>query len=212
MTPSIKPFPQRAFHMIHVWGMLLVLLTGLALHQPPAGMNVSFLRLVHVVLGVVVLASLVARIYYAFAGRWADYRSFGLGRRQWQLLPGTLRYYMLFKGPHPSPAEGYNPLQRLTYLVVIFLLLLQSWYGLALAWPNTFSGLVAKTGGLMAIRSTHYAITWMFVAFITLHLYLVLTEARDQVRSMLLPGRSRSGVVEDAPGAGSGRGQHPVRG
>lgn len=213
MTQATKhPGPQRTLHALHLLGMLVLLISGLLLHRPPAGFSVSALRLAHVVIGVAVLAGLVVRVYYAFAGRWADFRSFGMGRRQWRLLPGTLRYYLLFLGPPPPEEEGYNPMQRLTYLAVVLLVVLQSLYGLALAWPNTFGNLVIRAGGLAALRATHYAATWLFVAFMVLHLYLVLTEARDQLRLMVLPGRSGSEVAGHGPGAGAGSGQHPVRG
>lgn len=197
-TKDRHPGPQRALHVLHLWSMVTLIATGLVIHRPPAGIDLAAVRFLHITVGMAALAGLVARVYYAFAGGRADWREFGLGPKQWRTLPGVLSYYFFLRG-RPQE-EGYNPLQRLTYILVVLLVLAQSWYGIMLAWPETF----ARGKSLLLLRGAHYAATWLLLGFIVVHLYLVLSEAREHLPAMLL-GR-RPGVVS------GGKGQNPGAG
>lgn len=204
---SDHPLPQRIFHYVNLIGMLLLIVTGVMLHQPPAGVSQALVRAIHLPAGMVVLMNLLVRVYYAFFGRYRDAHTFAFGLRD---IPGAARTfydYVTFKGS-TDRSLGYNPLQRLSYLIVAALILLQGLLGLALWWPDTFAGGVILFGGLTGVRTLHYAFTYLFVVFIVTHAYLVIADERDELRLMFIG--NAGGEQADRKNPGSGDRQHSL--
>ena len=92
------------------------------------------------------------------------------------------RYYLsgIFKGePHPfekSAQKKLNPLQKITYLVILNLLLpLQVITGILIAGAQIWPGLSQKLGGLGFLVPLHSLLAWFFAAFLILHIYLTTT-------------------------------------
>ena len=92
---------------------------------------------------------------------------------------------------------AYNPLQRITYLAVIFFLLpLMIWTGFAMspAIVSAFPALATVLGGQQSARTIHFFATDLLVIFLLVHLTMVsLAGFRDRVRSMIT-GRSSARV------------------
>lgn len=181
MALSVKhPAPQRIFHTLNLWGILMLLCTGFLLHWTPVGINMGLVRFIHVTAGFSIAALGVIRIYYSFAGRWADWREFWPGMEHLRKLPATLGYYLLLRSEHPQ--EGtYNPLQRLAYLGILILVAVQGWLGIMLVWPDK----LAPGTSLLQLHSFHYAICWLVVSFMIVHIYMVLTETREYLPAMM---------------------------
>lgn len=78
---------------------------------------------------------------------------------------------------HTEPGEVYNPLQKLTYIAVIFIALpLMIVTGLAMS-PGTDAALHWPSmmfGGRQSARSIHFIIAFGLVGFVVLHVALVL--------------------------------------
>ncbi|GAW90925.1 cytochrome b/b6 domain-containing protein [Calderihabitans maritimus] len=206
--PTDYPFPQRVMHYLHLIGIITLVFTGFLIHHPPQGTSQSALRVVHVLVGIIVLVVVLVRIYYAFNGFYRDAHQFALRRDDWRNLPAVIRHYLTLKGELPPHSGKYNPLQKLSYLGVVVLVLAQSLTGMALYWPGTFSGLVASLEGLAGVRASHYALTWLLITFIMVHLYMVISETPDRLRLMLL-GQT-GGVGSEKEGAGTGSRQYPL--
>lgn len=92
------------------------------------------------------------------------------------------RYYLvgIFKGePHPfqrGPERKLNPLQEVTYLVILNVLLpLQTLSGLAMWGAQRWPDAVAAVGGLPALAAVHTLGAWLFAAFLVAHMYLTTT-------------------------------------
>jgi thiosulfate reductase cytochrome b subunit len=92
------------------------------------------------------------------------------------------KYYLqgIFNhAPHPfekSPERKLNPLQQITYLMILNALLpLQGITGVliwgAQRWPRISEAL----GGLGFLSPLHTFIAWLFAAFIIMHVYLTTT-------------------------------------
>jgi thiosulfate reductase cytochrome b subunit len=116
----------------------------------------------------------------------------------------------IFRGrPDPGRPEGQklNPLQQLTYLALLNLLFpLQIATG-ALIWAvGHWPGVAAALGGLSVIAPLHDLGAWLFLAFFTLHVYLVTTgrTAGEHLRAMVT-GYQRV----DAPGTADGLAASP---
>jgi thiosulfate reductase cytochrome b subunit len=73
-------------------------------------------------------------------------------------------------------AFSYNVLQRLTYLIVIFVLFpLIVWTGLAMspAAVSSFPSLVTVWGGQQSARTIHFFVTILLVLFLLVHIVMV---------------------------------------
>ncbi len=93
----------------------------------------------------------------------------------------------------PASAFGdpgaYNELQRLTYLIVIFVLFpLVIWTGLAMApgFTSVFPASVTLLGGRQSARTVHFFVTIALVFFTLVHLtMIILAGFRARVRAMI---------------------------
>jgi len=78
--------------------------------------------------------------------------------------------------PSTEEAASYNLLQRLTYLLVIFILFpLVIWTGLAMspAIEGAFPALVSALGGRQSARTIHFFVSILLVAFLLIHVFMV---------------------------------------
>ena len=94
-----------------------------------------------------------------------------------------------FKHPTGEAALRYNVLQKLAYLTVIFVLapgiVLM---GLAMSphMDSVLGWMVDLVGGRQSARTWHFIIAFAFIAFIAVHLFMVLvTGPLNQVRAMI---------------------------
>lgn len=185
--------PARIVHWINLIAMALLTLTGLDINYPFMGLMTGVMRNLHYFAGIILVINIVARIYFAFAGKYRD-------ADQWT-IPGikeifaVMRYY-LFLGPHPKKTKKYNGLQRLSYLGIAVLMLAQAFTGFAIGWPDgMFAGFVAWTGGLAALRAIHLLGTYVFIAFTLIHVYMVFVEDPQEFPAMFY---GREAVPEEA--------------
>ena len=102
--------------------------------------------------------------------------------------------HLRLRHPTGTGALRYNPLQKLAYLVVIFMLLpLMTLAGWALSpWLDAvLPGWVNLLGGRQAARTLHFAMACLLCAFVLVHVFEVLASGVwNQLRSMLT-GRYR---------------------
>lgn len=134
-------------------------------------------------------------------------------RADWRGLGRSLLDHLRFKHPHGEEALRYNILQRLAYLVVIFVfgvgIVLM---GLAMSprMDAVLSPMVEAVGGRQSARTIHFIIAWGFVAFVLIHVFEVLISGVfNQLRGMITgkyvintpsidAGASRSDTAGDA--------------
>jgi thiosulfate reductase cytochrome b subunit len=110
-------------------------------------------------------------------------------RADWRGIGRSILDHVRFKHPHGEEALRYNILQKLAYLIVVFVfgggIVLM---GLAMSprMDAVLSPLVEAVGGRQSARTIHFIIAWAFVAFVAIHLFEVLISgAFNQLRGML---------------------------
>jgi thiosulfate reductase cytochrome b subunit len=113
----------------------------------------------------------------------------------WTVIARHLR----FRPAGPEEPWSYNVLQRLTYLLVIFVLFpLVIWTGLAMS-PGiaaAFPAAVVILGGQQSARTMHFFITVLLVLFLLVHVVMVcLSGFRKRVRAMI-SGRSATDMEQ----------------
>jgi thiosulfate reductase cytochrome b subunit len=118
-------------------------------------------------------------------------------------IPHEIVTHAQLKFPKGEEARRYNVLQKLAYLSVVFLLfpllILAGWT----MSPMLDAGfhLPDLMGGRQSARSIHFIVAWLLVAFVALHLFMVLVSGVwNNLRSMIT-GRYAIEVEGDDHGA-----------
>jgi thiosulfate reductase cytochrome b subunit len=104
-------------------------------------------------------------------------------------LSRVIASHLRFKRPDESEAWSYNVLQRLTYLLVIFVMFpLVIWTGLAMspAVASAFPPTVTILGGQQSARTIHFFVSVFLVLFLLVHVVMVcLAGFRNRMRAMI---------------------------
>jgi thiosulfate reductase cytochrome b subunit len=107
----------------------------------------------------------------------------------WRACSTAIADHLRFKPPSEEEAWSYNLLQRLTYLLVIFVLFpLVIWTGLAMspAIASVFPTAVSVLGGQQSARTIHFFVTVLLVLFLFVHIMMIcLTGLRNRMRAMI---------------------------
>jgi Ni/Fe-hydrogenase 1 B-type cytochrome subunit len=177
----------RIGHWVIVLAMAVLTFTGFYIHWPfmeggePGGIDwMAWMRFSHFVAGYLLILGLVVRVYLAFNSMFdANWRDFGIWRNL-RNVPDILGYYLFFKGTHKE-YRRYNPLQALTYLFWVFLILFLTLTGFALyrgsvfgllSAPDSFRWVNSILGGESYTRIWHYLAMWVFLITVAIHIYM----------------------------------------
>ncbi|MGV8079496.1 MAG: Ni/Fe-hydrogenase, b-type cytochrome subunit [Syntrophales bacterium] len=158
----------------------------------------------HVFFGVLLLFLFVWRLYLAVFSRFhADWKDFFA----WTDFTNTvkqIKFYLLVSKEPPDHKYLYGPLQSLAYGGLLFMVFFICLTGLILMGAGYHAGWTALVypvvkpfeiilGGLATVRYIHHVLTWAFVLFIIVHIYMAfwydVIFKRGTVSSMI------SGVV-----------------
>ncbi len=120
-----------------------------------------------------------------------------------QLADSAMKH-LRFERPGAEEAWSYNVLQRVSYLVVIFVLFpLMIWTGLAMSFgfDAAFPLAVRLLGGHQTARSLHFLVTILLVLFLFVHVVMVVVAGfRSRMRAMItgkmIAGTMISGSVD----------------
>ena len=109
--------------------------------------------------------------------------------RSIQKIVGSIASRLRFQRAGAEEAWSYNVLQRLSYLVVIFVLFpLMIWTGLAMSFgfDAAFPLAVRLLGGHQTARSLHFLVTILLVLFVLVHVVMVILAGfRARMRAMI---------------------------
>jgi thiosulfate reductase cytochrome b subunit len=117
---------------------------------------------------------------YVIWGAWSGHFRKDLwpdaGDRSVQALSRALVRHLRFARPVAADAWSYNLVQRLTYILVIFVLFpLVIWTGLAMspAFVSAVPSSVTILGGRQSARTLHFLVSVSLVAFLVVHVAMV---------------------------------------
>lgn len=113
----------------------------------------------------------------------------------WQILPEAwslfVHYATLHLPPEPDPLYGYNALQQLAYFVVVFIMApLSILTGMAMSpsVDNRFGWYSRLFGGRQVARSIHFLLLTGFLAFLVVHVALVLSTGAIRNMNYIVAG------------------------
>jgi thiosulfate reductase cytochrome b subunit len=138
---------------------------------------------------VVVLTGLLYIIFALFTGHlWKNLLP-GKADLSLRAFSTAIANHLRFERPSEAEAWSYNPLQRLTYLFVIFVLFpLVIWTGLAMspAFVSAVPATVTVLGGQQSARTIHFFVSLALLLFLLVHVVMVcLAGFRSRMRAMI---------------------------
>lgn len=112
----------------------------------------------------------------------------------WRSIGRSLREHLRLHRPRGEEATRYNVLQKLSYLLVILVLLpLMMLTGMAMSprLDSLLPGWVGLFGGRQSARTVHFVVAWLLVGFAGIHVFeVIVTGFWNNLRSMIT-GRYR---------------------
>lgn len=112
----------------------------------------------------------------------------------WRSIGKSLKDHLLLRHSRGEAEMRYNVLQKLTYLLVIFVLLplmvLTGW-SMSPRLDTLLPGWVDLLGGRQSGRTIHFIVAWLLVAFVLIHVFeAAISGFWNNLRSMIT-GRYR---------------------
>jgi len=204
-------WPIRAMHWIAVACILVLTVTGLWIGKPyfVTARNGSdpflmgWIRAIHFGAAAVLVMTAIVRGYWLFAGNKYERLKalFPIRSRDWANMVKQVKYYLMIRPEKAPHYLGHNPMQQLSYTGVYLVAALMVVTGFTLYGQSNPGGLfysatnwlVPIVGGLQIVRWIHHVLTWVFLIFIPLHVYLAIRadflERGGSVSSIVTGGR-----------------------
>ncbi len=138
------------------------------------------------------VAVLTGLLYVAFGFFQGHFRRNLLPARA-GLSRAALSQHLRLRLPGKEQAWSYNALQRLTYLLVIFVLFpLVIWTGLAMspAIAAAVPGVVTALGGQQSARTLHFFVSLALLFFLLVHLIMVWRAGFRKRVGAMITGRA----------------------
>lgn len=185
-------WPIRAMHWLAAISIVVLAVTGLYIGKPyfvvagdPSSQYVmGWMRFLHFAAAGLLVATAIVRVYWLFAGnkfeRWNAL--FPLSPRSWSNMWKQVKHYLMIR-PEEAPSYlGHNPLQQLSYTGLYFVAAVMVVTGFAMygqADPGgffyaSFAWVIDLFGNVQTVRFVHHVLTWVFLVFIPIHVYLTL--------------------------------------
>jgi len=198
--------PVRVTHWVNVLSIVTLSLTGIfigtakTLALEPSQFIMGQIRFVHFVAAYAFSVSVLARIYWMFAGnKYASWREFlpFLTREGRGHMLDTFKYYTFIsrKAPH---TVGHNTLAGSAYAAVFTLYLIMMGTGFALYSEHAPRSMMHKLTGWLPVlfsnqtlRLTHHMVMWLLIGFAIHHIYsawLMDVKERGGVMSSIFSG------------------------
>jgi thiosulfate reductase cytochrome b subunit len=175
---------ERIWHWLQAGTLILLILTGFAIHYPTGfGLFGSLARSVswHSWIGLfLVLNAFLGLFYHLTAEKYHHYLPKMDDFTEGAIRQARFYFYGIFKGePHPFELDAehkLNPLQKLTYLALLNVLLpFQITTGVLMWGADRWPDLFAKMGGARVLGPAHTLGAFLFTAFLVAHIYLTTT-------------------------------------
>ena len=151
----------------------------------------------------VFVATAIVRVYWLYAGnqfeRWKAL--FPVRKQDWVNLVKQVKFYLMIQPEKAPHYLGHNPLQQFSYTGMYTVALAQVVTGFAMygqsrpggLWYTLFGWVVPFLGGIQVVHFVHHVLTWAFLIFIPIHIYLALRadllERTGTISSIISGGR-----------------------
>jgi Ni/Fe-hydrogenase b-type cytochrome subunit len=163
----------------------------------------GWMRFIHFIAAGLLVATAIVRIYWLFVGsKFESWRAlFPIFPRDWVNFFRMIKFYLMIQPEKAPHYLGHNTMQQLSYTAVYITAAIQVMTGFALyglADPDgffyaTFGWVIRLLGGIPMVRIVHHVLTWIFIVFLPIHIYLTIRgdilERSGTVSSIISGGR-----------------------
>jgi len=174
---------ERIWHWLMAGSILLLVLTGIEIHWVGSLPFFGFVNAIwlHNILALVMIVNAFLSFFYHLVSN--NIRQFIPPRETFlKEVLAQAKYYLngIFLGaPHPmakTPDRKLNPLQQITYMMLLNVLLpFQVVTGVLIWIAGWYPETLETIGGLMLITPLHNLGAWLLASFIVAHVYLTTT-------------------------------------
>jgi thiosulfate reductase cytochrome b subunit len=186
---------ERFWHWLQTMAIVILLLTGLVIHRPDLFGAFSFRHIVvihNVLAALLAINALVSILWHVISGEIQQYIPHPYGFIDQMIAQAKYYIQGIFKHePHPfhkSKQRKFNPLQMVTYIGLLGVLLpLQGITGMMMWLVQKVPSIQTWFGGLPFLAPIHTLMAWLFASFIFGHVYLTTTGATplEAMRGMI---------------------------
>ena len=172
----------RMNHWIRAISIFTLIFTGYYIYWPflspgEDSQLMNLMRFFHFISMYIIILSFIAQLYFdkdiwEYLPTWNKIKT----------IPDMLAYYLFLKDTHEEYGK-FNPLQALTYFFWGLLLIIETLTGFAIYSGNIFGIWDSRTafgwvnnilGGMPITRLVHFAIMWIFIITVPVHVYMVI--------------------------------------
>ncbi len=204
--------PVRLWHWINAAAILVLIVTGWLIANPPPTMQIGeaanqfvfgYIRFAHFAAAMIMTAGFFGRIYWAFMGNHHSKQMFRLpilNRHWWSEVFFEIRWYLLLE-KEPKKYIGHNPLAQLAMFFFMTLgLSFMIVSGFALyaegsgqgSLPDILLGwVIPLVGSSQTLHGLHQLGMWAIVVFVMIHIYVAVREdimSRQSIVSTMISG------------------------
>jgi Ni/Fe-hydrogenase 1 B-type cytochrome subunit len=141
------------------------------------------MRYVHIISGILLMFIFIWRAYLAFFSKFnADWKDF-FAWTDFECTWDQIKFYLLVKKDPPKHCHLYGPMQSIAYsglFIMIFLIVITGLILMGAGYHAGFTAFCYKIlkpvenilGGLAIVRFVHHILTWLFILFIIVHVYM----------------------------------------
>ena len=185
-------WPIRAMHWAAAASVVVLVVTGFYIGRPyfvvsgetSAHYLMGWARFLHFAAAGVFVATAIVRVYWLFAGnqfeRWQAL--FPLRPRDWVNMFKQVKFYLMIQPEKAPHYLGHNPLQQLSYtgmyaVAAAMVVTGFAMYGQAApggVFYTVFGWVVPLLGGIQRVHFVHHVLTWAFLIFLPIHVYLAI--------------------------------------
>jgi len=163
----------------------------------------GWVRFVHFSAAAVIVMTAIVRVYWLFMGNRFERLPalFPLRGRDLRNMFKVVKFYLMIDPEKAPKYLGHNPLQQVSYTGVYLCGALMVLTGFAMYGQSNPGGLIYTAfnwvnplfGGAPIVRFVHHVLTWVFLIFIPIHVYLALRadalERTGTISSIISGGR-----------------------
>jgi Ni/Fe-hydrogenase b-type cytochrome subunit len=208
---SIWGVPLRVMHWIAALCIVVLAVTGLYIGKPyfitsgeaSAHYLMGWMRFLHFTAAAVLVMTGIVRAYWLLAGNKYERLAalFPVRPRDWVNMYRQVKFYLLIKPEKAPQYIGHNPMQQMSYTGMYLVAMVMVVSGFILYGQSNPDGAIFKLfgwmtpflGGIQVVRFFHHVLTWAFLIFIPIHVYLAmradLLERAGVVSSIITGGR-----------------------
>ena len=200
---------ERQWHWLQTAVIFGLLFTGLVMHKPVVFPLFKFrwlVRLHNALAWILIINAALAAFYHLASGQIRQF--IPAPRGFFGQMYAQARYYLwgIFRNePHPlqkTHEHKMNPIQQVTYLVLLNVLLPAQVISGLLIWGRGYApDWVNAVGGLPLLAPIHSLISWLMASFIVLHVYMTTTghEPLTNIHAMMFGWDEVEDAASDHP-------------